>query len=225
MHKPAIFASSSTLFRIFAKQHLNNMNKNNRKEHLYAAAFKLFLTKSYEAVSISDIEEESGMTRGAIVYYGKDKLGLFYDVVRHFLIDPQNLEYKMPRNSFESLREFIDEYVRSCQRTMEGFRCIDPSIKNGSRAYMSLILQVCDFFPDLHEQYVENRNREMLKWIEVIHAAMDSGEVSEETNVIATAKMFMNIFYGQSYLDALSMGLNTLELKMQFQNLYRLIKK
>ena len=62
------------------------MNKNNRKEYLYAVAFKLFLTKRYEAVSISDIEKESGMTRGAITYYGKDKLGLFYDVISCFIL-------------------------------------------------------------------------------------------------------------------------------------------
>lgn len=73
------------------------MNKNNRKDHLYAVAFKLFLTKHYDAVSISDIENESGMTRGAITYYGKDKRGLFYDVVRHYLIDSQNLDFKLKR--------------------------------------------------------------------------------------------------------------------------------
>jgi len=57
------------------------MNKNNRKQHLYEVAFKLFLMNRYEAVSISDIETASGMTRGAISYYGKDKLGLYYNVV------------------------------------------------------------------------------------------------------------------------------------------------
>lgn len=34
----------------------------------------------------------------------------------------------------------------------------------------------------------------------------------------------MSIFYGQSYLDALSVGLNTVELRLQFQNIYKLIK-
>ncbi|WP_423808860.1 TetR/AcrR family transcriptional regulator [Prevotella histicola] len=36
------------------------------KDHLYKAAFKLFLTKGFEGVAISDIEKESGMTRGAV---------------------------------------------------------------------------------------------------------------------------------------------------------------
>lgn len=200
------------------------MNKNNRKEYLYAVAFKLFLTKRYEAVSISDIEKESGMTRGAITYYGKDKLGLFYDVVRHYLIDSQNLDFKLKRNDFASLSDFIEEYVRNSQETMTRFHHIDSTVENGSRAYMALILQICDFFPDLHEQYLENRNKELLKWIEIIQKAILKKEIKDGIDVITTAKLFMNVFYGQSYLDALSAGLNTVELRLQFQNIYRFIK-
>lgn len=200
------------------------MNRNNRKEHLYAVAFKLFLTKRYDAVSISDIEKESGMTRGAITYYGKDKLGLFYDVIRHYLIDAQNLDFKLRRKKVGSLSDFIEEYVRGCQETMARFHQIDSTVENGNRAYMALILQICDFFPDLHEQYLENRNKELLKWIEVIQTAVDNNEIKSDIEVITTAKMFMNVFYGQSYLDALSAGLNTVELRLQFQNIYRLIK-
>lgn len=200
------------------------MNKNNRKEHLYAIAFKLFLTKRYDAVSVSDIEKESGMTRGAITYYGKDKRGLFYEVIRHFLIDSQNLDFKLRKRTFESLSEFIEEYVRSSQETMAKFHQIDSTVENGSRAYMALILQICDFFPDLHEQYLENRNKELLKWIEIIQMAIGKKEIKDDIDVITTSKMFMNVFYGQSYLDALSAGLNTVELRLQFQNIYRIIK-
>ena len=49
-------------------------------------------------------------------------------------------------------------------------------------------------------------------------------EIKEDINVISTAKLFMNVFYGQSYLDALNSGLNTTELKLQFQNIYSLLK-
>ncbi len=200
------------------------MNKNNRKDHLYAVAFKLFLTKHYDAVSISDIENESGMTRGAITYYGKDKRGLFYDVVRHYLIDSQNLDFKIKKTDFVSLSDFIEEYVRGSQETMARFHQIDSKVENGSRAYMALILQICDFFPDLHEQYLENRNKELLKWIEIIQKAVGNKEIRAGIDVITTAKLFMNVFYGQSYLDALSAGLNTVELRLQFQNIYRFIK-
>lgn len=201
------------------------MNKNNRKEHLYLAAFKLFLTKQYDAVSISDIEKESGMTRGAITYYGGDKRGLFYDVVKHFIIDKQNLENKMQCMQFESLARFIEDYIAGCKATMDGLDYIDKSVQNASSAYMGLILQICRFFPDLHDKYIENRNNELAIWIKIIQHSIDAGEIREDISVISTAKNFVNLFYGQSYLDALSMGLNTVELKIQMMNLYKLLKK
>jgi AcrR family transcriptional regulator len=178
----------------------------------------------YEAVSISDIEQASGMTRGAISYYGKDKLGLYYNVIKHYLVDKQNLDNKMKDSSQMLFSDFIESYVKSSQETMDALQSIDSSVKNGSRAYLALILQICDYFPDLNEMYLTNRSNELLLWIENLNLAIKNKEVRNDINVIATAKSFMNIFYGQSFLDALSMGLNTMELKLQFQNLYNLIK-
>ncbi len=200
------------------------MNKNNRKELLYRAAFKLFLMKQFDAVSISDIEKESGMTRGAITYYGGDKKGLFYDVVKQFIVDTQNIENKMSNTEPESLKDFINSYVHGCQNTMNRFDYIDKSVQNASSAYMSLILQICRFFPDLHDMYLENRNKEMALWIRVLQHSIESREIIENINIIAVAKNFMNIFYGQSFLDSLSMGLNTVELRTQMMEYYKAIK-
>lgn len=200
------------------------MNKNNRKEHLYRAAFKLFLMKQFDAVSISDIEKESGMTRGAITYYGGDKKGLFYDVVKQFIVDTQNIENKMSNTEPESLKDFIDSYVHGCQNTMNRFDHIDKNVQNASSAYMSLILQICRFFPDLHDMYLENRSKEMALWVRVLQRSIESHEIIENINIIAVAKNFMNIFYGQSFLDSLSMGLNTVELRTQMMEYYKSIK-
>lgn len=184
----------------------------------------MFLMNRYEAVSISDIETASGMTRGAISYYGKDKLGLYYNVIKHYLVDKQNLDNKMGNSPKLRFKDFIESYVKSSQDTMDALHSIDTSVKNGSRAYMALILQICDYFQDLNEMYLTNRNNELLVWIENLNVAIKNKEIRDDINVIATAKSFMNIFYGQSFLDALSMGLNTMELKLQFQNLYSLIE-
>ncbi|WP_277070561.1 TetR/AcrR family transcriptional regulator [Prevotella corporis] len=200
------------------------MNKNNRKEQLYHETFKLFLSKPFEAVSIADIEEASGMTRGAITYYAKDKLGLFYSVVKHHLVDTQNLKQKITKTEFVSLKEFLEEYVNCCQETMNRFSDVDKKVQNASRAYASLILQICKYFPDLHAQYLENRNQEIIMWIGILQKAIENKEIRSDIDIMNTARNFMNIFYGQSYLDSLSAGLNVVELKMQLMNLYKLLK-
>lgn len=201
------------------------MNKNNRKAHLFQTAFKLFLIKGYEGVSISDIEKESGMTRGAITYYGEDKLGLFYNVVKEYLIQLQSLDTKLGQRDFNSMKDFIESYVAGAQRTMDYLHSFDPTVKNGSRCYISLALQICDYFPDLHEAYLRNLNQELLTWIDVIQKAREKGEIRGNIDVINMAKIFMDVFSGRSFFDALTTGLNTVELKMQLLTLYDTLKK
>lgn len=202
----------------------SQMNKNNRKEQLYHEAFKLFLSKPFEAVSIADIEDASGMTRGAITYYAKDKLGLFYSVVKHYLVDTQNLKQKITQTEFDSLKDFIEAYVNGCQETMKRFNDVDKNVQNASRAYMTLVLQICKYFPDLHSLYLENRNQEVIIWIGVLQRAIKNKEIKSDIDIMNTARNFMNLFYGQSYIDSLSVGLNTVELRMQLMNLYKLLR-
>ena len=193
-------------------------------EQLYHEAFKLFLSKPFEAVSIADIEEASGMTRGAITYYAKDKIGLFYSVVKHYFVDTQNLKQKIVKSEFGSLKDFIEAYVDGCQETMNRFSDVDKTVQNASRAYATLVLQICKYFPDLHSQYLENRNQEIIIWIGVLQRAIENKEIRSDIDIMNTDRNFMNLFYGQSYLDSLSMGLNTVELKMQLMNLYKLLR-
>lgn len=202
------------------------MNKNNRKERLYKAAFKLFMTKHYDSVSINDIENESGMTRGAIVYYAGSKLNLFHEVVKHYLVDKQDLKNKITSMTFETLADFINNYVDGCQRTMNGICCIldELPVCNVSRYYISLILEMSSYFPDLHENYLENRNKELALWISQITKAIERNEIRDDIDIVNTAKHFMSIFYGQALLDSLSMGLNTVELRSQMLNLYKLLR-
>ena len=189
-------------------------------EQLYHEAFKLFLSKPFEAVSIADIEEASGMTRGAITYYAKYKIGLFYSVVKHYFVDTQNLKQKIVKSEFGSLKDFIEAYVDGCQETMNRFSDVDKTVQNASRAYATLVLQICKYFP----QYLENRNQEIIIWIGVLQRAIENKEIRSDIDIMNTARNFMNLFYGQSYLDSLSMGLNTVELKMQLMNLYKLLR-
>lgn len=101
------------------------MHADNRREQLYRAAFKLFLTRHYESVTIADIEKESGMTRGAVSYYSRTKLVLFKQVVKHYLIDKQNVRNKYNHDQ-PTFYDFINAAVDGVRDTMASMqRLID----------------------------------------------------------------------------------------------------
>ena len=52
------------------------------KNRLLIEAFKLFAHKPYDRVTFADLEEVTGLSRGAILYHIKTKENLFLNVVK-----------------------------------------------------------------------------------------------------------------------------------------------
>ena len=61
--------------------------KEERKNNILIGAFKLFLSKEYADVVTADLEEITGVTRGAIYYKVKNKEGLYRAVIDKFVFE------------------------------------------------------------------------------------------------------------------------------------------
>ena len=205
---------------------LRKMRKSN-KEKLYRAAFRLFATKQFDGVSISDIEKECGMTRGTVFYYAKTKLDLFKQVIEYYIIDTQNVDNKVKFDYGCSLRDYIDRYVGGVEKTMEELvNLIDPDSRdNASRAYISTLLQVCSMFPDIKHRYLINVNNDIARWATIINASVSRDEIKDDLDVLSVARQFVSAFYGLSIIDSMSNGLNVSQLREHMYTLYNLIKK
>ena len=201
------------------------MRKSN-KETLYKAAFRLFLVKQFEGVSLSDIEKESGLTRGAIFYYANDKKDLFHDIIKHYVIDRQNISTKVNSSGYTSVRDYIDLYIKGVRDTMDNLYELLPDMTrdNASRAYVSTILEASTFFPDVNIWYRHNVNNDISMWVSVLHKGVENGEIREDIDLLNSAKQFVCIYYGLTLMNSFSDGLNTNQLLEQMLNLYDFIK-
>lgn len=205
---------------------LRKMRKSN-KEKLYRAAFRLFVTKQFDGVSISDIEKECGMTRGTVFYYAKTKLDLFKQVIEYYIIDTQNVDNKVKFDYGCSLKDYIDRYVGGVEKTMDELvKLIDPDSRdNASRAYISTLLQVCSMFPNIKHRYLINVNNDIARWATIINASVSRNEIKDDIDVLSVARQFVSAFYGLSIIDSMSNGLNVSQLREHMYTLYNLIKK
>lgn len=199
--------------------------RKSHKDQLFKSAFKLFLTRHLDGISIADIEKISGMTRGAIFYYVNSKEELFKEVIKYFILEKQNIDKKIPVSNSESLKDFIMHYIEGVEKTMKSMQDIidELSLSNASRAYLSLILDISSY-DDLAEHIVRLQNNETGKWVTVLYKAVEAKEIRSDIDVMKTAKHFQYIFYGLSYIEACTSGLKIDNLKEQFMNLYDIIK-
>ena len=73
------------------------------KERILMAALRLFAREGYEAVSVSDIAGELGMTKGALYKHYKNKRDIFDSIVaRMFQVDAErSRQYEVPEEQFD----------------------------------------------------------------------------------------------------------------------------
>ncbi|MBW8324717.1 MAG: TetR family transcriptional regulator [Prolixibacteraceae bacterium] len=191
------------------------------KERIVEEAFKLFLNHNFEKVSISDLEQAVGKTRGAIFYFFKNKEELFNEVIDTYMIKTQNPSEKFNVDSNVSLEQFIYLYINGINTTMS--KMLSLSVVNIYKGYFSLYMQASRIYPNFNEIMTQNSIEELNLWEKVIHQAVQSKEI-KEVNTRHYATLFRSCFLGLAFDRCLSYGLNTEELLVLYQNIYNPIK-
>ena len=201
------------------------MRKTN-KELIYKTAFKLFLARHYEAVSMKDLEKETLLTKGAFYHYVTTKEELFCSVIKEYGLDKQRIHNKIDIDKCPSLYDFICEYISGVEKTMKEIQHIlgDIPLPKVNKAYLSLGLYAGDYYNEFDKLLNEIFQEEIDIWKSVIEKAHKAGEIQKDTDVVSIAEIFRYIHIGQSYIEALSVGLNTEHLKKQLMCIYNLIK-
>ena len=191
------------------------------KERIIEEAFKLFLTHNYEKVSISDLEQAVGKTRGAIFYFFKHKEEIFNEVIDTYMIKTQNPSAKFNFDEDVSLQQFIHLYINRINTTMS--KMLSLSVVNIYKGYFSLYMQASRIYPNFAEIMTQNSVEEVNLWERVISRAIQSKEI-KEVNTRQYATLFRSCFLGLAFDRCLSYGLNTEELLVMYQNIYSQIK-
>ena len=191
------------------------------KERIIEEAFKLFLNHNFEKVSISDLEQAVGKTRGAIFYFFKNKEELFNEVISTYIIKMQDPSEKFSADGNISLEQFIYLYISGINTTMS--KMLSLSVVNIYKGYFSLYMQASRIYPDFAEIMTRYSLEELNLWEKVISRAIESKEI-KQVNTRHYATLFRSCFLGLAFDRSLSYGLNTEELMVIYQNIYNPIK-
>lgn len=209
------------------------------RDRIIFEAFVLFCTRQYDNVSYLDLEQATGLTRGAITYHFKDKHALFAAVIERHWLGAKMLVLDIKLRKSDVLRSFIDDYTRNCEklkRTLTG-----RGIRNVSRAYSILESSAFCFFDNFGERYRQMRQSELAIWTRAIEQAARQGEISLAAEVedgavagcgsaaptaAALAMLFMNIYTGHISASTKSeTGVDTRQLRAELLTIYELVRE
>lgn len=206
---------------------MQDMSRKSHKRELFRVAFKMFILKSFDGVSIPDIEKATGFTRGTIFHYADTKLDLFRQVVEYYVLERQDIERKIQVADDCTLRQFIDTYAKGVERTMEALHEIigmDVPMRDCSRAYLNMASQVSVLLPKVHKAFLNAMAKEERLWMEVIARGVENGELRNDVQPAILAKIMMSLFYGRAFQDSLIDGMDPKLLKEEMLAVYEMVK-
>ncbi len=192
------------------------------EEKILFEAFKLFLIKNFEKVTVSDLEKALGLSRGAIFYYMKTKEELFRRVVDKYILSPHNVDNKFAPFENAHLIDFIHFYIDSISKTMKIIESC--GVENLHRSYFSLIFQAIQYYPGFDKLISNVFQKELELWKKVVNDAHTSGEIKKEFDVEIVAMHFRYIYSGLSFEMSLRKGLDTKLLLDLYIDYYNKIK-
>jgi TetR/AcrR family transcriptional regulator, transcriptional repressor for nem operon len=162
---------------------------NNSREHILNVAFHLFLQKSFKEVTLREIVEKTGMSKGAFYHYFTSKEQLFLELVNNVFASVLDIPY----DSFskDSLYNFYVDYINYYTENLKRQNSEEVG-RMANFNYISLIFDAIKLFPDFQEKLLESKQVQQDAWKEIIHAARNRGEIESSMSDEQIAKMFIN---------------------------------
>lgn len=185
-------------------------------------AFRLFGTMPYERVSFSVMEKEIGISRGSMIYYFKNKEGLFNSVVQCFVYGASSIK-AVPDAYKLSLCSFYNYFIEILRREKE--QMAGMGVVNINEALMRIENSALTYIPDFKEQTARWYDEELQIWKSVIENAISTGEIKQHADPDAISHFYEDCYVGRSFHGVFTEnGYDINKLKQTFDCIYALLK-
>lgn len=160
--------------------------------------FKLLLIKGFDAVSITDIQHATGLSRGLLYHYYKNKEDLFIQVTEKYFIEI--FDFDVRKVTDLTVFEFIDFMFKRFDRIEH---VILDIVKNTNDVqgvtmlnYHFLFYQVMQRDAIFRNRYQATIEKEKIGWENALKNSITKKEIKSDTNIAISAKELVTLTDG-----------------------------
>ncbi|MFV0328946.1 MAG: TetR/AcrR family transcriptional regulator [Dysgonomonas sp.] len=160
--------------------------------------FKLLLIKGFDAVSITDIQHATGLSRGLLYHYYKNKEDLFIQVTEKYFIEI--FDFDVRKVTDLTVFEFIDFMFKRFDRIEHAILDI---VKNTNDIqgvtmlnYHFLFYQVMQRDAIFRNRYQATIEKEKIGWENALKNSITKKEIKSDTNIVISAKELVTLTDG-----------------------------
>lgn len=168
----------------------------NSRELILKEAFKLFLQKNIEKVTVPELERATKLQRGAIFYYFKDKSAIFEEVIERYFFSPLNIFYPVNSNNVHSLKEYWNKKKEHLDKIQNWFQQEEIPV-NPYSAFFHLAEQANLYLPAFRGNMQNLMKAEKEYWLKVAH--LDSELKRTNENAYFWGEIWKCVFLAKCY--------------------------
>ncbi|MEO8760506.1 MAG: TetR/AcrR family transcriptional regulator [Bacteroidia bacterium] len=199
---------------------------NDSKGHILITSLNLFLQKGFKEVTMKEIVDTTGLSKGAFYHYFNSKEQVFAEVMDHFYSELIITHYD--KFSQTSLHQFYIDYLTNKNEKIASSKIIDA---NKEKIFTSnhyfLVFDAIKLLPNFKKQRTEQRQTELKAWIKIIRTAKKSGEIETKMGDEQIAKLFIYSAKGSGISCIMDddYGKTRQEIKKIWTELYNSLRK
>ena len=160
------------------------------KLHILKEAFILFLQKNFKEVTMKEIVEKTGLSKGAFYHHFESKEQLFHEVIQTFYVSLQTEAFADIK--YNSLKEFYTNYLKKLTGMLESLK-ETTNVSGSDVNYLGLAFDAMRLVPGYRDQIKKSHQEEQAQWEHVIKMARERGEIDSVMNDEQLARLFIYI--------------------------------
>lgn len=167
-------------------------------ELILKKTFNLLLMKGFDAVSITDIQTETGVSRGLLYHYFKNKEDLFIQVTEKYFVQIFDFDVRKTKNY--TVYEFVDFMSKRFKRIAASIISIASEFDGISNVsmlnYHFLFYQVMQRDVVFRKKYIITIEKELVGWEHALANSIKVNELRDSTNISLAAKQLFTLTDG-----------------------------
>lgn len=187
------------------------------KDFILTECLKLFLQKSFKDVTMKEIVEKTGLSKGAFYHYFNSKEHLFMEIIERYFTG--TVVYDFERYSKESLYHFYQDHLSDLEASMSRLTTHAPDMN-----YLYPMFDAMRMLPAFGEKLNQARQAELQAWTSAIERARTAGEISSPMTNEQIARLFLFSGNGTG-LNAILTGVPAASMVAEYRNLWEALYK
>jgi len=160
------------------------------KVHILKTSLLLFLQKSYREVTMKEIVQKTGLSKGAFYHYFSSKEELFKEIVQLFfsmgVVDYSHFPKHSLKGFSEAYLEHIEQSFKQINTMMGGAEDEEVSFN-----FFFIMFEAMNRFPEFLQLEFDQYKTDLKVWEDVIEQSKESGEINSNSNNTDIANLFL----------------------------------